>query len=412
MVPFLSRMRNNPRLGSVPRQPSGQPERQPKYQFAPIPHEKAPLLAIAGSILAPLTPCHAGAIASGDLLIFQAGTSSLAASNTASQLVIDEIDPALTGQTSPVQSFDISTMGSPLFTDSEGSVGDLSLSDNGTLLSFSGWTAANGSSAENAILSRGAGTLDSNGNYTLAATYTGVTGNQPRSAYSPDDLNWYFGDKGGVYTAGASSPFASSPNMRTLAGISGTTYGLVATSGSTVVGSITPATPNGSSFSYTGLPGLPSDSNAVGFALAISGTQDTLYFADNKSGSPNFIDKYTFIGSSWVSSGSMSIGSQINVDQLIAEPVSGGNVDIFFTGDPSSGHGNAQVDELVDTLGFDGTIALSGSTNIYTAPSGDTLQGIAFAPVPVPEPGAWGAVLIAIGVLVVFQRVRRRSRQI
>ena len=77
--------------------------------------------------------------------------------------------------------------GSPLFTDNEGSVGDLSLSDNGTLLSLSGWTAANGGSAENAILSRGAGTLDSNGNYTLAATYTGVSGNQPRSAYSPDD---------------------------------------------------------------------------------------------------------------------------------------------------------------------------------------------------------------------------------
>jgi len=58
------------------------------------------------------------------------------------------------------------------------------------------------------------------------------------------------------------------------------------------------------------------------------------------------------VGSTWQASGSFSLGSKINITQLIAEPVAGGNVDIFFTGDPSAANGNPQVDEIVDTSGF------------------------------------------------------------
>jgi len=374
------------------------------------------LLTVAGCILAPLATVHADPISSSDILVFQAGTSTMAVSSTASQLLIDEINPALTDQTTPVQSFDISTMGSPLYTDSEASVGDLSLSDNGTLVSFSGWTSTNGSAAENLVAGRGAGTLDENGTYTLAATYNGSTtaGNQTRSAYSPDGTNWYFGDKGGVYTKGASAPFTSSPNIRDIEGYGGATYGLVATSGSTVVGSITPATPNGSSFLYGGLSGLPVDKNAVTFAMVASGQSgagivDTLYVGDDASGSPNFIDKFSLVGGAWITSGSFSLGSQINLTQLIAQPAAGGNVDIFFTGDPSSSHGNAQVDELVDTAGYDSTIALSGSTTIYTAASGETLQGLSFAPVPEPA----NVAVYALGALLLVagsSRFRSRAR--
>jgi hypothetical protein len=369
--------------------------------------KKITFLTLAGLTLAPFASIYAGAISSSDLMVFQVGTSTMAASSTASQLVIDEINPSLTNQTSAVQSFDISTMGSPLFADSEGSVGDLALSDNGTLLSFAGWTSAS-SSAENTVLGRGAGTLDVNGSYTLAATYTGISGNQARGAYSPDGTNWYFDDKGGVYTNGASSPLANSPNTHGIQGYNGSTYALVATTGSTAVGSITPATPNGTTFAYGGLTGLPVDKNAVGFTMAASGHSgagviDTLYLADDPSGSTNYIDKYSLVAGTWVTSGSTAIGSKINIDQLLAEPVTGGNVDLFYTGDPSSANGNAQVDELVDTSGYDATIALSGSTTLFTAASGEMLQGIAFA--PVPEPSCYAAY--GLGALLLFAGFRR-----
>jgi hypothetical protein len=309
-------------------------------------------------------------------------------------------------------------MTNPLYTNSQGSTGDLTLSDNDTLLSFAGWEGTNGSSAENVLTTRGAGTLSAAGVYNQAASYSGSTGKVTRTAYSSDGTNWYFGESSGVFTQGGSAALANSPNIYDIQGNGTTTYGMVATSGSTVIGTITPATPNGTSFAYGGLSGLPADTNAVGFAILASGSSgagvdDTIYVADDSSGNTNYIDKFSLVGSSWVSSGSFGIGSQVNIDQLIAEPVGGGNVDIFFTGDPSSSHGYSQVDELVDTSGFDHTIALSGSTTIFTtdaASSNEALLGISFA--PVPEPGAFGIIAFGGALLIAgSSRIRRGLRR-
>lgn len=375
------------------------------------------LLSIAGFALAPFASLQASAISAGDLLVFQAGTSSVAVSTTASQLVIDEINPSLTNQTSPVQSFDISTMANPLYTNNQGSTGDLTLSDNGTLLSFAGWEGTNGSSAENVLTTRGAGTLSAAGIYTQAASYTGATTKVTRSAYSPDGTNWYFGESSGVYTQGGTAPLAGSPSIYDIQGNGTTTYGMVATSGSTVIGTITPATPNGTGFVYGGLSGMPVDKNAVGFTILASGSSgagvnDTIYVADDASGSTNYIDKFSLVGSTWVSSGSFGIGSTVNIDQLIAKPVGGGNVDIFYTTNPSSSNGYDQVDEIVDTSGFDHGIALSGSTTLFTtgvANTTDSLLGISFA--PVPEPGTIGIVVFGGAMLLGASRFRRGSRK-
>jgi hypothetical protein len=382
--------------------------------------KKITFLTIAGCALAPLMSARAGnagnSIAPGDLMVFQTGNSSVGTSGSATPLVIDEINPALTNQTAPVQSFNISTLANPLFTNSQGSTGDLTLSDNGTLLSFVGWEGNNGTATENTTLARGAGTLDASGNYALAASYNGSSGKVTRTAYSPDNTNWYFGESDGVFTQGSSTPFLNSPSIYDIQGNGTTTYGMVATSGSTVIGTITPATPNGTSFAYAGLSGLPADKNAVGFAMTSYGhygatIDDTLYVADDASGSTNYIDKFSLVGSSWVSSGSFGIGSQINIDQLIAEPGSNGNMDIFFTGDPTSpSHGYAQVDELVDSSGYDSTISLSGSETLFSVTSSsETLLGISFAPVPEPVSYAFfgfGAVLLFIG----SRRIRRGIR--
>jgi hypothetical protein len=368
--------------------------------------------------LASAATLHAnGPIAAGDLLVFQVGTSTIAASSTASPLIIDEINPSLTSQTVPVQFWDISTMSNPLYSDNQGSVGDMTLSDGGTEVSFSGWTATNGASAENLVGGRGAGVLTANGSYTLASTYAGSTtaGNTTRSAYSPDGVNWYFGDKGGVYTQNSSSPLTSSSSTLSIRGYAGTTYSMEAISGTNDVGTITPSTPNGASFAYGGLTGLPVDKNAVDFALVASGhsgagVYDTLYTEGDPSGVSNYIEKFTLSGGAWSLTGSTSFAKADNLAQLNAEEVGGGDVDLFVSGDPSSS--NAYVDEFQDNSGYGGTLALTGSTTIYTAPTGVDLQGVTFAPVAVPEPASLGAIgLGAVLLLAGSRRIRAAFRK-
>jgi hypothetical protein len=369
--------------------------------------KKLTLLTISALTLAPFAACYAGAISAGDLLVFQAGTSAVAASNSATTILIDEINPSLTNQTTAVQTFDISTMAAPLYTSKEGSDGDLALSDNGTLLSFSGWTSTNGSAAENLVGGRGAGTLDASGNFTIAATYTGSTtaGNQTRSAYSPDGTNWYFGDKGGVYTQGSTTPLSTSLNTRSIKGFGGTTYALdAATSGPKVVGTITPSTPNGSSYAYGSLSGLPFDNNAVDFTMVSSGNSgagvyDTLYYTDSTTFT---IDKYSLQSGTWVAEGTDSLGSTLVPGGITAEEAPGGGVDIFFTAAPTSG-GNV-LDEVVDSSAFNSTFSTGSVSTLYTAPTGDDLRGVSLAPQAVPEPASYAALGLGAVLLIAGSR--------
>jgi hypothetical protein len=370
------------------------------------------LLSIASLTLAPFASVRANPISASDLLLFQAGSSaSDIASADATSEVIDEINPSLSNQTIPVQAFDISTMSNPLYTSNDGSDGDLTLSDNGTLLSFSGWTSSNGSAAENLVGGRGAGTLNANGTFTLAATYTGSTtaGNQTRAAYSPDGVNWYFADKGGVYTQGSSTPLAGSLNTRSIHAYGGSVYGLDASSTASVkvVGTITPSTPDGTDYTYGGLSGLVADNNAVDFALVSSGNSgtgvyDTLYYADSTADS---IVKYSLHNGSWVAEGSDSLGGSFKLSQMTAETVAGG-VDIFFTSNPSSG--DSVLDEVTDSAAFNSTIAGSTPATLYTAPAGDDLRGVSLAPQAVPEPGTYG--IFALGAALLIARSRRIRR--
>jgi hypothetical protein len=341
-------------------------------------------------------------IASTDIVIFQQGDAANPAAATSTPLYIQELNPSLTSQTSPVQSFPISTQASPLFTSNEGSDGLLTLSNNGKLLSFTGWTsAALSPAAENTVLGRGAGTLDANGTYVQATTYTGASGNQPRSAYSPDGANYYMGDKGGLYYNGGTTPLTNSINTRSLKSFGSTVYALTASSTTTipVVQTVSPSTPGSGPVTLTGLPGLPNDNNAVDFALLSSGNNgvgvpDTLYVTDSTAGS---ILKFSFNGTTWTARGSdTSLGTKIAGIMAVAN---GAGADLYVTNNLATG---SVVEKLTDSAAFNLTISDSAATTLYTAPTGDLIRGISAA--PTPEPVSLSLVALAGAGLLARRR--------
>ncbi len=342
-------------------------------------------------------------IAASDLLVFQAGDSTNVAATTSTPLYIQEINPTLSSQTSPVQSFAISTESSPLFTSSEGSDGDLALSDNGTLLTFAGWTSAAASGAENLVAGRGAGVLTAAGVYSQPITYTGsaTAGNQTRAAFSQDGTNYYFGDKAGIYVNGGTSILTGSANTRSIKGFDGNSYALQASNGIAIISTITPATSSSgqTSLTFTGLNGLSAgDKNAVDFVLLSSGSAgagvpDILYYTNGSA-----IVKYGLISGTWTAEGTDALAS---VSGITAVENSGGGATIYATVDGTS----ATLDSLVDSAAFNATISGSTPVVLYTAPAGDDLRGVSLAPVAAPEPASLG--LLAVGA--VFLAARRRK---
>jgi len=348
---------------------------------------------------------RAGTIAGSDVVVFQAGDATTAAAASATPLYILELNPALSLQAAPVQSFDISTMSSPLYTSNEGSDGDLALSNNGTLLSFAGWTATNGTAAENLIASRGAGTLDASGSYTQPATYTGsaTAGNQTRAAFSQDGVNYYFGDKAGIYINNGTAILTGSANTRAIKGFGSNTYALQASAGLPIISTITPATSASgqTSLTFTGLTGLSAgDKNAIDFVLLSSGSAgagvpDTLYYTSGTA-----IVKYGLISGTWTAEGTDALASVSGIT-AVENPAGGATIYVTVNGT------SATVDSLVDSAAFNAAISGSAPTVLYTAPTGDLLRGVSLAPsvAAVPEPASLG--LLAIGGILLAARRRK-----
>jgi len=352
----------------------------------------------------------------GDIAVLQLS----AATNNASGTVI-ELAPTGANQ-SAVISIGIGASGSNAlrFSDS-GTSSFLSNSNDGSLLVLSGYNTTDSSSSNLASTStlndRAVATLDSNVNFTLQTTYTGVSGNQTRSATSTDNNHWYITDKGGLYTNSATSSTLST-NILNDRSFGGTVY-VSTTSQTTGVSAVsTLSSPTASSL--TALPGLPTgssaDSKIQDFYLVQSGqngsTYDQLYTLDQTSSSAASINKYYLNGSTWTSEGSYTLknstGTAISATSMIAEPNGNGGVNLFVV-TTAQATGNAVV-EYTDTAAYNATIAVNGanSTTLYTAnPTSATLKGIAFAPVAstpatapaisTPASSSIGATTVTIG---------------
>ncbi len=366
----------------------------------------APISALA--ITGMVNKVMASPIGASDLLVYTSGNSTQADGNGASDLSIIDISSTTPLQTSPIQTFDVSALtgsnnasnSTTLYSNSNGSNGQLALSDNGTEVTFGGYQGANSTSELVQNIHQGA-YLTANGTFSTAATYnenSNGTGNgQVRSAYTADGTNYVFADKNGVYSGGATAA-NNSTNLRYLAGFGGTIYGLAQGSGSspstsafftynTANSVLTPiSVPNSNFSSGTDFDLLQSGDNGSAY--------DTLYVASGAD-----ILKYDLVGGVLTAEGSSAAISP-KVTDLVAVENGNGTVNIYYT------EGNSTVEEVTDSDPWNQTIDLGSATTLYTSPAGVDLFGIETAPVAVPEPASIG--LLACGLGLIARRTRRR----
>jgi hypothetical protein len=335
----------------------------------------------------------------GNLAVFQL---DVAAKNSTFSIL--ELNPTVANQSSPVNIFAISATGTnALRNASSGTTGRMADNDDGTLVCFTGFE--DGSSAtpdETAINPRGVGTLDPSGNFVLQTSYTGIGGgvaNQTRSAASLDDLNWYIGDKGGVYTNQQVSPYIGGTpdlNIRVLKSFGGTVYGLQQKSAN-VVGTVLQIVPvNGNLMpgipsqaqTYYPVAGFPQDTAAVDFYLVKSGnnggTNDIVYYIDNTSVTVGSINKYYYSGIDGngvpMYSAAGSVTTANGGDGLCAAINPNGGVDIYYTTGAGGTPGNSLI-KVHDSASWNQPIALDSTSILYTVAPQTTLKGVAFAPV-------------------------------
>jgi len=316
----------------------------------------------------------------GNLVLFQADSAT--GNNTTANIV--EVTPSTAGQTSATAASTIAINGTTApnalrFSGSATSTGYLSTSADGSLLTFNGHKdTATGVNA-NTLTSRAVGTLNVSGSFNLAATYTGVSGQQTRSSTSLDNSTWYIGDQSGLFTNGATTP-SPTANIRSIRSFGGVVYAFQASA--SVPHVLTVSAPTGGTL--TGLPGLPNGATTgQDFYLISSGDNgtnyDVLYILGASSNTVGSIAKYSLVGGTWTANGTYT--TAFGGFGLTAADSGNGAV-LYVTTGQGALAANSLL-KLTDTAGFNQTINITTANNVtlYTAPTGTVVKGVAFAPI-------------------------------
>ena len=256
----------------------------------------------------------------GNLAVLQIDT---VANNTTFSMV--EVKPSAAKQTAPVNIVPISATGTnALRMTSAGSAGRLSLSDDGTLISFVGF--ADDSSAtldETFVQARAVGALDYTNKFTSPVKYSSVSfgGSQGRSCVTLNNTDWLIVDKGGLYINNflfsaqnniVVRSFGGVPYVETQKTASGSplpvVYSLTMTADNA---NIVQANPNN----------LITDPIAVDFYIintndGVTSGPGIMYILDQVSGTLGVLNKYSYIvdnsqisGYSWNLNGSWTNGN-------------------------------------------------------------------------------------------------------
>jgi len=327
------------------------------------------------SMAAPITP--------GNLVIYRVGTGSAALSTAHAAVFLDEYTTAGTF----VQSIAVSTTGASALSasGSASSEGILSMSQDGTKLCMTGYRKDVGSAvalASNKVI----GYVDLTGTVNTATEVSDATSTTVRSATSVDGSKFYMATSGAVRYIGSAGGIATSTvidarNSRqvqlfnnTLYGSNGSTaitnklqgYGVLPTALTTPTAVATLATTD----AMQGFVMLDMSASVVGY--------DTAYALSTVE---NLIRKYTFNGTSWTASGSVSANSAQN----IVATQNGSTAGLFMTT-------TSTLRSMVDASGYGGTLTGTSSV-IATAGTNTAFRGVGGFNL-VPEP----ASLVALGL--------------
>ncbi len=311
----------------------------------------------------------------GNLVALQAAAS--AANTTASIL---ELSPATAAQASAINTVAISGSGANALriSGSATSTGYLANSDDGTLLSFVGVNNVNSSANVNTLNPRGVGALDNAGNFSLAMTYTGSSGNQTRGATSLNNSGWYVSDQGGVYTNSVAAAVTTG-NFRGVKSFGGNLYLFQQSS---VASGIAISSLSADGKTVAGLPGLANETAGQDFYLISSGINggafDTLYVVTSTSATAGSIKKFSLVSGAWTANGTYttSFGGF-----GLAAAKNGSGAYLYVTTGTGATMANSVI-RLADAASYNATITITTANNLtlFTTATGTILKGIAFAP--------------------------------
>ncbi|HEX8136386.1 MAG TPA: tandem-95 repeat protein [Pyrinomonadaceae bacterium] len=352
------------------------------------------------SLIVPLTPlgrlfpvslvptAHAASpFTAGNLVIFRVGDGVAAPTSAATAAFLDEYTPTGT----LVQSIALPTAtaaGNRRLTVSGTATteGLLTRSDDGRYLVVAGYDAPTGTASvatsSASTFNRVIGLVDVNGTIDTSTALADSTGN-PRSAASTNGNNlWIASNNTGLRhtTLGGTTSTqlnSTSTNLRQTNIYNGQLY-VSAQSGTLRIGTVGTGTPTTAGQAITNLPGFPTNAGSpYGFFFAdlnagVAGV-DTLYVADDNATGAGGLQKYSLVGGTWVSSGTISTGTVV---RGVTGVVTGSSVTLYATG----GSGNGSLFKFTDNTGYNA--AVSGSlTTVVSAGANKVFRGVALTPV-------------------------------
>ncbi|HTR43361.1 MAG TPA: hypothetical protein VMH87_17245 [Pseudomonadales bacterium] len=359
-----------------------------------------------------------GGFAPGNIVVEQLDANT--ANTTFSML---ELNPNIVNQPVPVNIYPVpATQTNGLRQSNSGSTARLANSQDGTLVLFTAgqWSDSTLNDVTTVNL-RGCGSFNSLGNYALQTSYTGIggsTANQARSATTIDNVTFWMGDKGGVYTNNNTPDNAyigytpgNQANVRSLKAYNGNIYALQQEGGTdpqaTVMAIVSP--PSSGVAELQELEGFPIDGSVLDFCAVASGAHgtniDVIYYIDGTNSSSGSIFKFTnsfTIDPVTADQIWGNAGGKINAnwqtanggDGLAARTNPNGGFDLFYT----TGNGSTTGNELImvhDAAAWNQPINLTATNLLYNSHGGVTLKGVAFAPVTVTN----GIVIYPVGKL-------------
>ncbi len=381
----------------------------------------AALLAISVSAAA-----QAAAFTAGDLVIYRVGTGTGSLTSAATAVYLDEYTTAGTLVQSVAMPTSVSGSNHMLTASGTAtSEGELTLSTDGKYLVLTGYDAATGTagiaSTTSASVKRTVGVVNvATGVADTSTVLNTFSTNNIRTAVSTNGTDlWVAGaNTGVVYTTvgnGGTMTTVSSTitNNRQLEIFGGQLYSSTGSGTAAHIEKVGTGLPT-TNQAMTGLTGIPGSGSQYSFFMAdlnnnVAG-MDTLYVADDTSGTAGGIIKYSLVGGTWVANGQISTGS--DAYRGLTGEVVNGQVELFATGLGGSGaSGGGKLVTITDTSGWDATINGTATTLVSLGTTNnEAFRGVVYLPNTVaPVPEADSIALMALGMGLVGFLARRRK---